>query len=127
LACTEITTGFPVAFKAALKNKRFKGKRRTFFATAMPLAFLWRSWYTLDVLKSFLRSVDELGGRKAVPSKWVGAGCFGSIVCCNMYWTLRIFGGVLKTITKRGKKKNTNNKKKKPDDATAGDGSSKTE
>ena len=103
LACTEITTGFPVAFKAALKNKKFKGKRRVFFAAGMPLAFMWRSWYTLDVLKSFLKTVDELGGRKAVPSKWVGAGCFGSIVFCNMYWTLRIFSGVLKTI--RGKKK----------------------
>lgn len=103
LACTEVTTGFPVAFKAAVKSRRFKGKRRAFFAVAMPVAFVWRSLYTLDVLKSFLRTVEECGGRKAIPSKWLGVTCFGSVVGCNMYWTARILSGVVRTLTGRGK------------------------
>ncbi len=100
LAATEITTGLPVAFKAAIKKRRFKGKRRVFFASLMPVAFVWRSLYTLDVLRSFLREVEKVGGRKAIPSKWVGASCFSSIIGCNIYWTYKIFGGVFKTINK---------------------------
>ena len=116
LACTEITTGFPVAFKVALKSKRFKGKRRLFFAVGMPLAFIWRSCYTFNVLKTFLKTVDAHGGRKAIPSKWLGAGCFGSVVACNVFWTAKIFSGVFKTLTrKKGKPK----QKKTDDEASS--------
>lgn len=122
LACTEITTGFPVAFKSAIKNKKFKGKRRLFFAVAMPVAFIWRSLYTLDVLKSYLRTVDNLGGRKAIPSKWLGATCFGSVVGCNMYWTARILSGVVRTLTGKGKlgKKGTTKTAKDKEDKDEG-------
>ena len=105
LVCTEITTGFPVAFKAAIKKKKFKGKRRLFFALGMPAAFIWRSLYTLDVLKSFLKAVESHGGREAIPSKWVGAACFSSVVGCNVFWTFKILSGVVKTLKGAGKKK----------------------
>ncbi|QDZ24791.1 hypothetical protein HOP50_14g73310 [Chloropicon primus] len=120
LACTEITTGFPVAFKAAIKNKRFRGKRRTFFAAAMPIAFVWRSLHTLDVMRSFLRTVEECGGRKAIPSKWLGASCFGSVVGCNMYWTIRILSGVVRTLAGKGKLGKGKGKKEKEEDEKKG-------
>jgi len=127
LACTEITTGLPVAFKAAIKKRRFRGKRRVFFASLMPVAFIWRSLYTLDVLRSFLKEVEKCGGRKAVPSKWTGAACFGSIVGCNLFWTYKIFGGVFKTINKTIAKMNSDKdlKSKNGDDSATSDAPAK--
>ena len=55
-----------------------------------------------------------MGGGEAIPSWWVGAGCFGSVVGCNLFWTCKILNGVFRTlrgvVNKKESKKSSSGK-----------------
>ena len=52
LAATEMTTALPVAFRQALRNKKFKGPKRYVFVAVMPAAFIWRTAQSWSVLRA---------------------------------------------------------------------------
>ena len=45
-------TALPVAFRQALRNKKFKGPKRYVFVAVMPAAFIWRTAQSWSVLRA---------------------------------------------------------------------------
>ncbi|KAK3249091.1 hypothetical protein CYMTET_41471 [Cymbomonas tetramitiformis] len=106
LCATEVTTALPVAFRQAARTKRLRGERIIFFGALMPLAFVWRSVWSLSVLRRYMELVDASGGIANVPSWWVGASSTAGVVACNLIWTWKILRGTVKVVKKMfGKKK----------------------
>ena len=82
----------------------------------MPLAFLWRTRYSWNVLKETMGVVKDKGGMRKCKGWWMAAGGVATVFCCNVYWTAKIVQGAYKKLTK-GKKKAD---KKKEENGTNG-------
>jgi len=100
LAMTEVTTALPVAFRQAMRNRKLNGGRSAAFAVMLPVAFTWRSVYSFFIFKKSVPLI--LNPNIALPIlKFPALGCLFAIVCCNTYWTSKIYRGAVKLATKK--------------------------
>jgi len=100
LATTELTTALPVGFRQAMRNRKLNGGRSAAFAVMLPAAFTWRTVYSFQIFQKSVPLI--LNPDIALPIlKFPATGCVFAIVCCNAYWTSKIFRGALKLATKK--------------------------
>lgn len=100
LAMTEVTTALPVAFRQAMRNRKLNGGRSAAFAVMLPVAFTWRTVYSFMIFKKAVPLI--MNPSSALPLlKFPALGCLFAIVCCNTFWTSKIYRGALKLATRK--------------------------
>jgi hypothetical protein len=98
LVVTECTTALPVSLRLARTSGKYKGIHGMAIGLIMPLAFMWRTRYSMDAFRHTKSIMDDMGGVLGVRGWWMALGGVGGVVCCNAYWTVKIFQGLYKKL-----------------------------
>jgi len=108
LLITECTTGLPMAFRQALISRKLKKRQGKILAAMMPLAFTWRCYWNIDILRRFLKEISSPEGQelaKMAPGYWIPTIGLLCISGCNTWWLSRIIRGVIHQLRASRRKK----------------------